>query len=188
MLTYRAFFVRVIVTTLSTCMNVWSFQAAQKDAAQGEIAEAKTALERATQLLDEHSKAIDMLRKMIAEQRERIARLEQAHAVLPVKESEAPLLAKIESAHKERKWYEKYSFRGYTQFRYNRLFSTNALLTCEQCDRSIGNNNGVFIRRARFILSGEVNDRVFIYFQPDFASTSGIRTLDRFATYTSTSH
>ena len=72
-----------------------------------------------------------------------------------------------------RAWYQKYSFRGYSQFRYNRLFSTNGLLACEQCDRSLGVNNGFFLRRARFILSGDVSDKVYIYFQPDFASQSG---------------
>lgn len=80
--------------------------------------------------------------------------------------------SKPEPAPAQRQWYQKYSFRGYSQFRYNRLFSTNGLLSCEQCDRSVGLNNGFFVRRARFILSGDVNDKVYIYFQPDFASTA----------------
>ena len=71
------------------------------------------------------------------------------------------------------KWFEKYSFRGYTQFRYNRLLETNGKLTCDQCDRSVGNNNGFFFRRARFILSGDINDHIYMYFQPDFATQSG---------------
>lgn len=69
-----------------------------------------------------------------------------------------------------RQWYERLSLRGYTQVRYNRLLETNPRLTCPQCDRSIGENGGFFIRRARVVLSGDVSDRLSIYIQPDFAS------------------
>jgi hypothetical protein len=69
-----------------------------------------------------------------------------------------------------RQWFERLSLRGYAQIRYNRLLETNERLTCAQCDRSIGNNGGFFIRRGRLILSGDVSDRVSIYIQPDFAS------------------
>jgi hypothetical protein len=76
----------------------------------------------------------------------------------------------------EKKWIEKLSVKGYAQVRYNRLLETNPNLGCEQCDKSWGDNNGVFIRRARITFSGQVTDRVFIYVQPDFAqavSTNG---------------
>jgi hypothetical protein len=68
------------------------------------------------------------------------------------------------------KWYEKISVRGYAQFRYNRLFESNQDLKCPQCDRSIGKDQGFFMRRGRLIFFGEVSDRVFIYIQPDYAS------------------
>ncbi len=70
-------------------------------------------------------------------------------------------------------WYSKISIRGYGQIRYNRLLETNDLLQCEQCDRSWGIQGGVFIRRARVILFGQVHPRVYIYLQPDFGSTAG---------------
>ena len=73
-------------------------------------------------------------------------------------------------APRSRAWYERLSLRGYTQVRYNRLLETNPDLTCAQCDRSIGRNNGFFIRRARVVLSGEVHPRVSVYIQPDLAS------------------
>ncbi len=73
----------------------------------------------------------------------------------------------------EKKWFEKINLRGYTQIRYNRLLETNSQLKCEQCDRSIGDNGGFFVRRARLIFSGQVSDNLFIYIQPDFATTSG---------------
>lgn len=71
---------------------------------------------------------------------------------------------------KEKKWYDALSIRGYAQVRYNQLFVTNPNLTNEQGDKSIGTGNGFFIRRARLILSGRVNEHVAIYFQPDFAN------------------
>jgi len=70
-------------------------------------------------------------------------------------------------------WFEKIRVRGYGQIRYNRLGETNDSLQCEQCDRSWGGNGGVFIRRARIIFQGQVHPRVFIYLQPDFASSAG---------------
>lgn len=69
-------------------------------------------------------------------------------------------------------WYERIHIRGYTQIRYNRLFETNKDLKCEQCDKSIGDNGGFFIRRARLVLFGEMGDKVFFYIQPDFASSA----------------
>lgn len=73
---------------------------------------------------------------------------------------------------KKKHWYESISLRGYTQVRYNRLFETNDQLKCEQCDKSWGDNGGFFVRRLRLIFSGNVHDRVYIYIQPDFASSA----------------
>lgn len=193
--------------------SLWGFQNAASDARV--LAEAKAQLERANQLLNEQMQALEALRKTIADQQERINRIQaesaagavpiQTHAaataantgliastvaVIPASLQTPPAPARLEPPKPDapriitaasqpepppapRAWYQKYSFRGYSQFRYNRLFSTNGLLACEQCDRSLGVNNGFFLRRARFILSGDVSDKVYIYFQPDFASLSG---------------
>lgn len=75
-------------------------------------------------------------------------------------------------------WYESFSIRGYMQVRYNRLAETNPKLKCEQCDKSWGDNNGLFIRRMRIILSGQVHERVYLYVQPDFASAVNSTTLN----------
>ena len=86
----------------------------------------------------------------------------------------------------EEHWYDRISLRGYAQVRYNGLFSTNDKVSCDQCDKSWGTtstapdakaNNGLFIRRARLVFSGQVHPNVFFYFQPDFASSpsSGIQ-------------
>lgn len=80
----------------------------------------------------------------------------------------------INASKKETKpWYETISLRGYMQVRYNRLLETNPKLKNEQGDRSWGENGGVSIRRGRLILSGYVHDRIFIYIQPDFGSSTG---------------
>ena len=78
-----------------------------------------------------------------------------------------------------KKWYDLMKIAGYAQVRYNRLLETNPNLTCEQCDRSIGNNGGVFIRRARVIFSGKLNDRIYYYVQPDFATNASGTEVDR---------
>jgi hypothetical protein len=75
-------------------------------------------------------------------------------------------------APKKKAWYEVISIRGYAQVRYNRLLETNPNLKCDQCDRSLGENGGFFLRRARLVFSGNVHERVFIYIQPDFASSA----------------
>ncbi len=82
-----------------------------------------------------------------------------------------PKVVADESKAKPRpKWYESISLRGYVQVRYNRLLETNPQLKCEQCDKSWGENGGIFIRRARLVFSGQIHERVYFYFQPDFAS------------------
>lgn len=72
-----------------------------------------------------------------------------------------------------KEWYKRISIRGYAQLRYNRLLETNKNLGCEQCDKSWGGDNGFFFRRIRVILFGQIHERVYIYIQPDFASSAG---------------
>ncbi|RYG64808.1 porin, partial [bacterium] len=62
--------------------------------------------------------------------------------------------------------------RGYAQVRYNRLLESNPQLRNEQGDRSWGDNGGIFLRRVRLILSGQVSKKVYFYLQPDFASST----------------
>ncbi len=71
-----------------------------------------------------------------------------------------------------KKWYDSFSIRGYGQVRYNRLLETNDQLKSEQGDKSVGDNGGFFIRRLRIIFSGQINERVYFYIQPDFASSA----------------
>jgi hypothetical protein len=79
---------------------------------------------------------------------------------------------KKEVAAPVKKWFETISLRGYMQVRYNKLLETNSDLGCEQCDRSWGGNNSFFIRRGRLVFSGNVHDKIYVYIQPDFASSA----------------
>lgn len=75
------------------------------------------------------------------------------------------------------KWHEKIALRGYAQLRYNRLFETNPNLECEQCDRSWGDGGGLFLRRLRLVFYGQISQKVYVYIQPDFASSSSSNSL-----------
>lgn len=78
--------------------------------------------------------------------------------------------AKHEPA-KKKHWYEKLSFRGYTQLRYNREFDVEGAKVQVLGDSSVAANQTFSIRRARLILSGDVTDYVSVYLQPDFAAS-----------------
>lgn len=82
------------------------------------------------------------------------------------------------SAPPKTEWYKKLSIRGYAQLRYNQLLVTNPDLQCEQCDRSWGRDGGFFFRRIRLIFYGQVHERVYVYIQPDFASSPSTGTLN----------
>jgi hypothetical protein len=70
-------------------------------------------------------------------------------------------------------WAERISLRGYVQVRYNRLLESNPRLVCTQCDRSLGGNGGIFVRRARFSVAARVSPRVLVVLQPDFTAETG---------------
>jgi hypothetical protein len=76
-----------------------------------------------------------------------------------------------------KKWYDNISIRGYMQIRYNRLLETNENLGCEQCDRSWGKDGGFFMRRMRIIFFGQLSKNVYLYVQPDFASSPSTERL-----------
>lgn len=75
---------------------------------------------------------------------------------------------------KSSKWYDKFSIRGYTQIRFDRTLNTDEGSAEPNVfgDRGInGRAENFFIRRLRFIFSGELNEHLFFYIQPDFGST-----------------
>jgi len=72
------------------------------------------------------------------------------------------------------KWYEKISIRGYTQMRYNYVTDDKKLVS--EYDSSIGNNKGFLLRRARIVISGDINEWVSLYLQTDFGQSAGTTT------------
>ncbi len=73
-----------------------------------------------------------------------------------------------------KKWYEKLNVGGYTQFRFDRTVGqdrsgADPFLTT---DRGItGNAENFSFRRARVILSGDLSEHLFFYFQQEWAIT-----------------
>ncbi|MDZ4820215.1 MAG: porin [Planctomycetota bacterium] len=78
---------------------------------------------------------------------------------------------KKDKKEEEKKWYDKMKIRGYVQFRYNQLLVDNNQYRTPW-DRSVGENNGFFIRRARMVFSGDATDWLSFYIQPDFAANA----------------
>lgn len=112
--------------------------------------------------LQELARVIDELKVKIGKSSQQAIAAAAAPAAQPPAKPAAPP-----------RWFEKFNFRGYTQFRHNRVYTTNPDLLCESCDRNAGMNTNLSFRRARFILNGDINDRLSFYFQPDFAASSG---------------
>ncbi|RLT08402.1 MAG: hypothetical protein DWI21_07985, partial [Planctomycetota bacterium] len=78
-------------------------------------------------------------------------------------------------APKPKKWFDKLSIRGYAQFRLNEVTHLEEDSATAQYvgDRSLADNQNFLIRRARVIISGDVHERLYVYLQPDFASSPG---------------
>jgi hypothetical protein len=75
---------------------------------------------------------------------------------------------------KGKHWYEKLSIRGYTQFRFGRTLDNDPeeVQVSLFNDRSItGGTEDFSVRRARFILFGDVSPHLAIYAQVDAANT-----------------
>jgi len=80
-------------------------------------------------------------------------------------------------AKNDEKWFNKVNLRGYTQLRYNQGLSGDRVKGEPELrsvgDASIGNNQGFYLRRVRLVFSGDINDYISMYLQPDFATTNG---------------
>lgn len=96
-----------------------------------------------------------------------------AFSQTPTEPLKQEVVAEKKADEPKKKWYENISLRGYAQIRYNKLLETNPDLGNEQGDKSWGGNSSFFIRRGRLVFSGQVHERVYIYIQPDFASSAG---------------
>jgi hypothetical protein len=77
--------------------------------------------------------------------------------------------APVES--RRRAWYDRLSLRGYTQLRYNEVLDDELEPYQHYADRSLAPDQSLLLRRGRLVISGDINDRVSLYIQPDFAVT-----------------
>lgn len=85
---------------------------------------------------------------------------------------------------KGKHWYEKFTLRGYTQVRFGRSLTTDpdGASPFMTTDRSInGTQEDFSVRRARFILSGDVSEYLFLYSQIDLANTLPSSTISFFS-------
>jgi hypothetical protein len=107
----------------------------------------------------------ESLAHRLSETQARLDALEKAAADKP---SSSPA---SDSGKKE--WFEKFDLSGYTQFRINETVELRpgSAPAHHVGDSSVGDNQNFIIRRARLVLSGDVTDRISIYFQPDFAAS-----------------
>lgn len=70
-------------------------------------------------------------------------------------------------------FFDHINVRGYTQFRYNQLLANNQNLVNLQGDRSVGQDAGFSIRRARLVLTGDIHPQINMYLQLDAAASAG---------------
>ena len=96
---------------------------------------------------------------------------------------EAPPKEKHEEKdHKDHKkedkpWYERFTIRGYMQARFNRIYATNDDFKNDLGDKTIAKNNSFSIRRARFVLSGDIAPFLAVYLQTE-ASGADVKMRD----------
>ncbi len=125
-----------------------------------------------TSALDERLKALEeealLSRPALDEHAKRIEKIESTMKSAKEKDEQK----KADDAKKEKKWFDKFSFRGYTQIRIGEVFGDNDsdALAHMVADSSVGDNQSFLVRRARLTFSGDVNEHVYVYIQPDFAT------------------
>ena len=74
---------------------------------------------------------------------------------------------------KKKTWFEKYTLRGYAQFRINETLDLQdgSFPSYLPGDSSVGDNQSFLLRRARLIFSGDMSEHLGVYLQPDFAAS-----------------
>jgi Phosphate-selective porin O and P len=112
------------------------------------------------------------------------AEIKKVQTDLELKENEIKALEEHVVANREdkaqnnEKWFNKINIRGYTQMRYNQQLTGDRAAAAGDtelssvADNNVGNNKDFSFRRVRLIFSGDINDYVSLYIQPDFASST----------------
>lgn len=128
-------------------------------------------LQQLRQQISDQQKALEAMQAALAAQQKAL------DAAAPAPAAAKPAAATVVPAAAPKpippapKWYDKYTLRGYMQLRDNRVYTSNGSLTCPQCDGVMGNNTNFSLRRARLVITGDVNERINLFFQTEFAQT-----------------
>lgn len=78
--------------------------------------------------------------------------------------SVAPAAAPV-PALSDMKWSDKFSIRGYTQFRYTSLWDASGADWFHPADKTVAPDQTFMIRRGRLVLSGDASEHLFLYAQ-----------------------
>ncbi|MES2626908.1 MAG: porin [Pseudomonadota bacterium] len=124
----------------------------------------------------EETAGVPAVAESVAAQAPSAARMAEIETKL---EEQSKLLATVQQGNTRSRWAESLNMRGYLQSRYTELLSGDEGINLWS-DRSVGDENSLgdadknyLIRRARVVLQGDIGERLSIYLQSDFASTSG---------------
>ncbi len=129
-------------------------------------------LQKRIESLEEQNGVLEEQLDLAKDTDERLTKLQEDLSSDAEKEAAAAKKKKEEDAKKEKKWFEKYTIRGYAQFRINEVLRDTGTAAPQYVgDSSIADRESFLIRRARLILSGDVSEHLSLYFQPDFASS-----------------
>jgi hypothetical protein len=98
-----------------------------------------------------------------------------------IKALEEHVVANRETTSKnDEKWFNKINLRGYTQMRYNQPLTGDRVANASGPElrspgdsNGLGNNRNFSFRRMRLVFSGDINEYLSIYIQPDFATNAG---------------
>jgi len=105
-----------------------------------------------------------------ARQEDAIAAIAQQESATKAQSEADPPVAKRDP---EGRWYERLGLRGYTQLRLSDVVNHEGPALEVPADRSVNENESFIIRRGRFVLSGDVTDRLSLYAQSDFNGSIG---------------
>jgi len=142
--------------------SFFAIQAAAQDAALGEPAP-EASIESLAERLQSAEAAIELLQ-------EENKRLTESY------DSVAESLDGIQKTNEETRWYDRFEFRGYAQFRFNQVthYDPGSAPADHPTDSSVQDNQEFLIRRLRPTLFGDISDHLYFYLQPDLvANTDG---------------
>lgn len=101
----------------------------------------------------------------------------RAAPAAPVAATPEEPAAKEAAAAPPERWYQRYTFRGYTQLRFSETAGGTGPALGVPTDRSVNEDETFIIRRGRLVLSGDVSDHLELYAQADVFASTGAATV-----------